>query len=223
MKLKDYEFGFADATKEYSRKPIIFENAFYDTRNYINKLIDSFEFLLIGRKGVGKTAYSSRIQNISDKSDDLYAFSMNLNDFEFSTFAKTGIDDDVLGTQKYKTSWDFLLLVSIYKILFNQLQMSEVEQINQIIYLLDSLGFSLDDGYKTDVTKLSKIKVGAGIAKFDLEFEKEFNVQPKSYIERISMLSEKMVAALDRAYLNERKIVVIIDGLDDILRYKKIS
>lgn len=221
MKLKDYEFGFADATKEYSRKPIIFENAFYDTRNYINKLIDSFEFLLIGRKGVGKTAYSSRIQNISDKSDDLYAFSMNLNDFEFSTFAKTGIDDDVLGTQKYKTSWDFLLLVSIYKILFNQLQMSEVEQINQIIYLLDSLGFSLDDGYKTDVTKLSKIKVGAGIAKFDLEFEKEFNVQPKSYIERISMLSEKMVAALDRAYLNERKIVVIIDGLDDILRYKK--
>ena len=35
-------------------------------------------------------------------------------------------------------------------------------EINQIIYLLDSLGFSLDDGYKTDVTKLSKIKIGAG-------------------------------------------------------------
>ena len=87
--------------------------------------------------------------------------------------------------------------------------------------MLDSLGFSLDDGYKTDVTKLSKIKIGAGIAKFDLEFEKEFNVQPKSYIERISMLSEKMIAALDNAYLNERKIVIIIDGLDDILRYKK--
>ena len=124
MKLSGYEFGFADATKEYTRKPVIFENAFCDTRNYTNRLINSYEFLLIGRKGVGKTAYSSRIQNISDKSDSLFAFPMNLNDFEFSTFAKTGVDDDVVGTQKYKTSWDFLLLVSIYKILYNKLQMT---------------------------------------------------------------------------------------------------
>lgn len=221
MRLNEYEFGFADAIKEYTRKPVIFENAFCDTRNYISRLINSYEFLLIGRKGVGKTAYSSRIQNISDKSDTLYAFPMNLNDFEFSTFAKTGIDDDVVGTQKYKTSWDFLLLVSIYKILYNKLQMTEIEDINQMIYLLDTLGFSLDDGYKADVTKLSKIKVGAGIAKFDVEFEKEFQVQPKTYIERISILSERMLQIINKTYLNDRKIVIIVDGLDDILRYKK--
>ena len=51
MKLKEFEFGFADATKEYIRKPEIFENAFCDTRNIINRLIDGYEFLLIGRKG----------------------------------------------------------------------------------------------------------------------------------------------------------------------------
>ena len=208
MKLSGYEFGFADATKEYTRKPVIFENAFCDTRNYTNRLINSYEFLLIGRKGVGKTAYSSRIQNISDKSDSLFAFPMNLNDFEFSTFAKTGVDDDVVGTQKYKTSWDFLLLVSIYKILYNKLQMTEIEDINQIIYLLDTLGFSLDDGYKADVTKLSKIKVGAGIAKFDVEFEKEFQVQPRTYIERISILTERMLHVINETYLNGRKIVI---------------
>lgn len=221
MKLKDYEFGFADATKEYSRKPEIFENAFCDTRNYISKLIDSYEFLLIGRKGVGKTAYSSRLQSIADKQNLLHTFSMNLNDFEFSTFAKTGIDDDVIGTQKYKTSWDFLLLMSIYKVLYNELQMTEFDEINRVIYLLDMMGFSLDDGYKSDITKLSKIKVGTGVATFDVEFEKEFKVQPKTYLERISVLTEKMLSVINNVYLNERKVLIIIDGLDDILRYKK--
>lgn len=221
MNLKDYEFGFADATKEYTRKPEIFENAFCDRRNYVEKLIDSYEFLLIGRKGVGKTAYSSRIQRLAHGSDTLYTFPMNLNEFEFSTFAKTGIDEDVIGTQKYKTSWDFLLLMSIYKIMYNELQMTEIEDINQIIFLLDTLGFSLDDGYRSDVTKMSKLKVGVGIAQFDIEFEKEFNVQPKTYLERISVLSEKMLSVLCKAYFNQRKIIILVDGLDDILRYRK--
>ena len=221
MKLSEYEFGFADAIKEYSRKPVIFETAFCDTKNYIDKLLNSYEFLLIGRKGVGKTAFSSKIQNIADNKEYLYTFPMNLNDFEFSTFAKTGVDEDVAGTQKYKTSWDFLLLMSIYKILYNKMQMTEIEEINQVIFLLDAMGFSLDDGYKTDVTKLSKLKIGAGIGKFDIEFEKEFNIRPKSYIERISVITEKMLNAINKLYLNERQIIIIIDGLDDILRYRK--
>lgn len=156
MLLSEFEFGYADATKEYSRNPQIFEKAFCDPRNVVEKLIDGYNFLLIGRKGVGKSAYSAKIQSISDSSDRLYTYPMNLNEFEFSTFAKTGIDDEVSGTQKYKTSWDFLLLWTIYKILYNEMQMCEVEDINKIVYLLDKMGFSIDDGYKSDVTKLSK-------------------------------------------------------------------
>lgn len=221
MQLKEYEFGFADATKEYSRNPEIFERAFCDPRNVVDKLTNSYHFLLIGRKGVGKSAYSSKIQSIADKSETLYAYPMNLSDFEFSTFSKTGIDENVSGTQKYKTSWDFLLLWSIYKILFNKMQMTEIPDINKIVYLLDSLGFSIDDGYKSDVTKLSKLKIGANIKVFDITFEKEFNTKPSDYLERISLLTEKMINVLSTLYLNERQITVIIDGLDDILRYKK--
>ena len=85
---------------------------------------------------------------------------MNLNDFEFTTFAKTNTDVEVSGTQKYKSSWDFLLLLSLYKVIFNELQITEVEEINDIIFLLDKMGFSLDSGFKADVTKLSKLKWG---------------------------------------------------------------
>ena len=67
MKFEDYEFGFADATKELTRTPKIFEEAFYDPRNVVKKLLNSYEFLLIGRKGVGKSAFSSKISHLQNK------------------------------------------------------------------------------------------------------------------------------------------------------------
>lgn len=221
MRFCEFEFGFADATKELTRTPKIFETAFCDPRNTVEKLLNSYHFLLIGRKGVGKSAYSSKIQSLAKQKNDLYAVPMNLNDFEFTTFAKTGVDADVSGTQKYKTSWDFLLLLSIYKILFNVLQITEVEEINNIVFMLDQMGFNLDSGFKADVNKLSKLKVGVSLVKFDAEFEKEFNIQPKTYLERLSVMVEKMLDVLERAELNDRQVSVIIDGFDDILRYKK--
>lgn len=88
LKFNDFEFGFADATKEFTRTPEIFENAFCDSRNIIEKLLNSYQFLLIGRKGVGKSAFSAKIQSLAKRREDLYAIPMNLNDFEFATFAK---------------------------------------------------------------------------------------------------------------------------------------
>lgn len=221
MRFSDVEFGFADATKEYTRVPKIFEEAFCDPRHIIDKLLNSYEFLLIGRKGVGKSAFSSKIQSLAQKRDYLYAIPMNLNDFEFSTFSKTSIDSEVSGTQKYKASWDFLLMLSIYKILFNELQITEIDEINNIIFLLDQMGFGLDSGFKADVTRLSKLKVGVAILKFDAEFEKEFSIKPSTYLERITVMTEKMLDVLCNTELNGRQISVIIDGFDDILRYKK--
>ena len=73
---------------------------------------------------------------------------MQLNDFEFSTFAKTSIDKELIGTQKYKESWDFILLLMSYKIVYNDLKFTESEQLNSMIKLLNVLGFPLDIGYK---------------------------------------------------------------------------
>jgi hypothetical protein len=222
MLLGEYEFGFADATKEFTRKPVIFENAFCDSRGIVNKLINKHQFILIGRKGVGKTAFSAKIQSLSLKSDNqIHTQVMNLNDFEFGTFAKTSIDSDVTGTQKYKSSWDFILLLAIYKIIFNDLEMSEDESINKIIFLLDKAGFAIDNGFKADITRLSKIKLGIGVMDFDIEFEKEFKVSADNYLERITVIAEKMFQGLENIYLNERQVILIIDGLDDILRFRK--
>ena len=52
MYFKEYKFGYADATKELMIEPEIFENAFYDPHNILDKLINSWKYMLVGRKGV---------------------------------------------------------------------------------------------------------------------------------------------------------------------------
>ncbi len=221
MKFGKFEFGYADAEKEFTRTPEIFERAFYDSRKIVEKLINGYQCILIGRKGVGKSAYSSKIQTLANGSSDLHAFPLQLNDFEFSTFAKTNIGDEVTGTQKYKTSWDFILLLTIYKILYKNLKISEVDSFTEMLSLLEVLGFPTNVGYKKDVLRLSKIKVGSDILKFDTEFEKIFGEKPLTFLERISTLNDKMLDVLSDVWLENQKILILIDGVDDILRFKK--
>lgn len=47
MLLKEYKFGYADATKELIIEPEIFEKAFYDSHNILDKLMDSWKYMLV--------------------------------------------------------------------------------------------------------------------------------------------------------------------------------
>lgn len=221
MKFKEYQFGFADASKEYTIIPEIFEKAFYDPKGIIDQLMNKWVFMLVGRKGVGKSAFSSKIQSLSEKNENLFSSQMMLNDFEFTTFAKTKIDNNVSGTQKYKNSWEFILLVSIYKIIYKDLNIREVENFNRLVNLLEEIGFPIELNYKRNVSTLSKLKIGTNLGIVDAGIEKEFGIRPNTYLERISLLTENMIKVLSDIYYNDKKIILSIDGVDDILRFKK--
>lgn len=222
MKFKDYQFGFADAAKEYTIFPEIFEKAFYDPKCIIDKLMNKWAFMLVGRKGVGKSAFSSKIQSLSEQNENLFSAQMMLNDFEFTTFSKTKIDSsNVTGTQKYKSSWEFILLISIYKIISRDLDIKEVSKFNAMIELLEEIGFPLDLNYKRNIATLSKLKVGMNLGIFDAGIEREFGIRPQTYLERLALINENMIDVLSSIYFNDKKIIISIDGVDDILRFKK--
>ena len=101
MKIRDYKFGYADAQKELDREPEIFEQAFYDPHDYLKELINGYKYLIVGRKGTGKSAYSSKLQKISKEETDLVVKQIKLNDFQFTTFKKCNIDSDIVGNNKY--------------------------------------------------------------------------------------------------------------------------
>lgn len=220
MKLDEYKFGYADATKELMIEPEIFESAFYDPHEILDKLMKTWKYILIGRKGVGKSAFSSKIQYIAENSAECYAYLIQLNDFEYTTFGKASSDCDLVGTKKYLDAWNFIILLCIYKILYKEQDITEVNELEDIIGLLGRLGFPITDTFKASVTNVSRLKIGANVGAFDAAYEKEFGQKPISFSERIGAVVEKMQNVLSKVYL-PKKLFILIDGVDDILRIKK--
>lgn len=220
MELQNYKFGYADATKELMLEPEIFESAFYDSRDTLNKLLNTWKYMLIGRKGVGKSAYSSKIQYIASNSSECIAYPIQLNDFEYTTFSKANSDGNLVGTKKYLDAWNFIMLLNVYKILHDNLKITEISEFNETIVLLEKLGFSITNSFKTMVTNVSRLKLGANVGIFDAQYETEFGYKPISFSDRISSLVEKMIDVLSSVYL-DKKLYILIDGVDDILRIRK--
>lgn len=219
--LKDYKFGYADAETEFLQYPVIFEKAFYDSRDIVGQLIDDYQYMLIGRKGVGKSAFSAKIRSLASNNENLVAEQFNLQNFEFNTFSKTSVSANVTGTQKYKLSWDFILLLSICKVIHKKLNISEVKEFNNAVKFLNDIGFSINSPISRNISSLSRLKAGANLGMFDTSFEKEFEMKPTNFSERISEINEYLLEVLNEIYFNDTKIILLIDGLDDLLRIKK--
>lgn len=74
--------------------------------------------------------------------------------------------------------------------------------------------------YKKYAATLKKFKLGANIGVINAKFEEEYGNTPSNYLERIGYLIDKMLKPLSEFALS-RKLIILIDGADDILRYKK--
>ncbi|MCG7196503.1 P-loop ATPase, Sll1717 family [Pediococcus pentosaceus] len=227
-KLEDFEFGYADAEKEYNRMPQIFGRSFYDYRHATKKLISGNEFLLVGRKGVGKSAFNSRIRFIGSTNNTLYAFPLQLNDFEYTTFAKASVDKDVTGTQKYKASWDFFLMISIIRFIKNNSNIKLSESMLEIIRVLEKLKFKVNEqgttltGSRQIVKNLSKLKLGGFGVEVEVDLE-NLNLDRKSSFSDITnSLNDVMFKAISDTLINETKSsLMMLDGIDDILRLRR--
>lgn len=220
MIFEEWTLGYADAAKEYLLQPIIFKEAFYDPDKKVDKLLESWKYILSGRKGVGKSAYNAKICYLAEHEEKIWAKGLMLNDFEYSTFAKASCEGDTNGTKKYYDAWNFLILFRIYKYLYEDIGISEVDELTRIVSLLSRMGFPIDSTFKNAVANVSRLKIGANVGVFDAEYEIEFGHKPISFTERMSAVVDKMINVLKSLYLN-KKFYLLIDGVDDILRIKK--
>lgn len=215
MKLRDYTFGFADSETEFTRRPDIFKNAFYDPKDILNKLLNSHEFILIGNKGVGKTAFSAKIRSLVKSSENLNAHQVTLSDFEFDQFVNLG-KENFKGGQKFKISWDLTLLIEIFKFLSSSSDYTSVDSFYNIVEFLKVNNLINLDSINNTVRSFNNIEINIGKF-FKISSEKK---QCKISDYSISGLCDYMKKSLSDIDFNVSKNYLIIDGLDDILRYE---
>ena len=93
-------------------------------------------------------------------------------------------------------------------------------EFNKTVELLGKMGFPITNTFKTTVTSVSRLKLGATVGVFDAAYENEFGFKPISFSDRVGAVVEKMQNTLTSVYLPQ-KLFVLIDGVDDVLRIKK--
>lgn len=172
--------------------------------------------MLIGRKGVGKTAFSAKIRNLAKQDEFLYAEQISLTSFEFNAFAAIGKEENLEGTRKYKAAWELTLLIQLYRILYKEYNFSSVEEFNDVIEFLEQNHLLKCKNLNSTVRTLSKRSLEFCFKLFKVSAD--YNETNKI---STSELNEKLIEVLSVIHFNGSKVRVIIDGLDDILRFTK--
>lgn len=217
MKLKEYNFGFVDSEKELKRYPKIIEDAFYDPKGILQRLLDEHEFILIGNKGVGKTAYSAKIRTMVNTKEVKKAKLVTLSNLEFNLFDGLG-RENVEGGQKYKIAWELIILIEVYKTLHESQDYTSVDEFNDIISFLNKNNIiKKKSSINNTLINWNNIEINFWNT-FKLNREKQ-DIGLNEYTQ--GALCDYMKEGLNKIHFEEESTYLIIDGLDDILRYEK--
>lgn len=222
LKFGDLLVGYLDAEMEV-RYNSAFEEVFYDLNNTLPKLnnLKQPTALVIGRKGVGKSAYAAKMQLLN--SDIRESFIISLNEVSYNDFIK--ISDNkgtVIGTQRYLHAWYLLLLSSVIKKLNNN-DVENERALKLLKKLVVDLGLSLNTNIVRDIFTASKkdFKVKLSMLEVNISSENgEKNVKDKIKFSNLTDFTNYFIDI----FLNlgiKKEIYPVIDGVDDVLRNKR--
>lgn len=212
--------GYLDAEMEVRYNSESFEEVFYDLNNTLPKLNDLRKptALVIGRKGVGKSAYAARLKLLNSESRE--AFIISLTEVSYNDFIKISDNKgNVIGTQRYLHAWYLLLLSSVVKML----QEEDVENVNALRILKKAvvdLGLSLGSNIVRDIFTASKKDFKVKLSMIEIAVSDNGNEASKIKFSNLTDFTNYFIEVFCQLGV-KKEIYPVIDGVDDVLRNKK--
>jgi len=215
---KKVYFGCADANTEAERNPAVFKTVFFDPHDYLNDLMNGDRFILRGRKGDGKTAYSAQIK-LTASEKGIFPYQRSLNNFNNATFAQIKTYDN-LGGNPYISFWKCVLAIECVGMLYSYNPNIQTPRFLDIFEALRQRGFlSFDSDISVTVMKLVETDSAINI-------KSVFQHSRKYAKEELLQGAEQIYAAIRDSikdiYL-QQKFLLILDGLDDILNHHEFK
>ena len=209
---KDVFLGCNDSDTEAERYPKKFVSSFFDPENNIQELLSGYKYIVSGRKGDGKSAYSAKI-SLLESEMDICTAKKSLNNFNNITFEKLATYKN-LGGNPYISFWKCVLMIEAVK-LINEKQTYVSNQ--NFIALVDSLreiGLLETEDIARTVTRLVETNTS-----FNLKnaFEKSNKREHQKILQGTEEIYLAIRKIIQNLYFGASKHYLLIDGLDDIL------
>ena len=219
IKLNNIEFGKARAELEGTRYPELLKKGYLDHKGAYKKLSSGEKFLVLGHKGCGKSAIGEKLRL---ESKEKTVSIVHLEDFPFKSFGKI-FSGGAEVEAKYPATWSWIILLLIIDGLRQDPGARDAVNIdyNKAISELCEFGFLPTTDIKRLIIQSSKTTFKAQIPKI-LEYSKEtISDGTASDLQFMTLVGYLKNLVVD--YYTECGLILVIDGLDDILTKREIQ
>lgn len=215
---QDINFRYTDAEEEKLYAPELIESAYVDIDSVLKKIHLPEKFLVIGPKGAGKTALSSKLSLLEKSEWDLFVENDILEQFEYQLLKRTGGEK---GTSigGAITAWQLILLLRLLPLFLKD--ESFVQSNKAVVALNESLKkYGLSNSrslinivqYTSRRGVFGKIKSALAEVRGEQVEEERYSIKdPAALLASIKTIFDTITPADSKYYL-------VIDGLDYILR-----
>ena len=122
---KDINFRYTDAQEEKSYSPEIIEETFVDVENILEEILRPERFLVVGAKGAGKSALSSKLQIDATKKWNLFITIDDLEQFNFNLLSKSTLEKTT-GINGIINVWQLLLFIRFISLFLSDQKVYEM-------------------------------------------------------------------------------------------------
>ncbi|MFR9018942.1 MAG: P-loop ATPase, Sll1717 family [Fusobacterium sp.] len=213
FKIKELKLGKNEGKREAQLEE--FENLFYDFDDMYYNAISKFKFLVIGRKGTGKTLLGELIKKRADNSENWICKIENYKKFNLEILKNLKSKTD-MKADEYIAIWEWIILLELSKIALEEIENKSLEEYNvlQQFFIDNSFNTSLTAFKIVEITSTKEIK-----GKLDLKFlgtnggtSSNLKEEKKCYLEYLESLREILIALFKN--IPNKKITLIYDELD---------
>lgn len=199
---------YADAKEEFLDNPDLFSKMYYDPKNHIGSLLTSSRYIVLGRKGTGKTALKHKFTLVAEANKSI-VIDLPVSQSDFECFLdKVSVDDDFLAK-----SWQLYILLHACKLLKVKKIISENfgKDINELFALSNkNLLEKIKDSMTLNIIlKTTPVEIGASYV--NKENTRKINID--DIIKRIIEMFVKQNKS--------QKLYITVDSLDYFLEPNK--
>ena len=217
-RFSDINFRYTDAEEEKLYSPELIEKAYVDADQIIEKIDWPNIFLIIGPKGSGKTALSSKLSLMESSNWDLFVETDILEQFEYQLLKKTGGQKGV-SIGGALTAWQLILFLRIMQLFLKDEKFKDKNEIiNKFSTSLRNYGLTESSSLINIIQYTSRRGVFSKIKSIISELNGERIEEEKYTIKDPSALLGAIKEIFSQINPADSKYYLFLDGLDYILR-----
>ena len=222
MTFRDIEFGKTSGEEEAAEVPHLIADGYFD-QGSLAPFLARKKWLVLARKGAGKSMLVEKIKQIAQSStDNISARLTHLADFPFKTFAQLMPGTSESGT-RYPASWSWLLCLQLIDALHSHPGETRSLNIdaNGAIAQLKSVGLLPTADLQRLVVRSAKSGFKAQIPKLLEYFTEDTSANTPADLAFLNLVAS--LKELIAKYNFYGQQFLIIDGLDDVLTRDEVQ